>query len=146
MRRAMELLARIEKQELDRGRLALQAIEAEMEARRGELATLRQRLATEHEAAWALPGGPGRLAAYFRSGVERQQRLGALGRELEHAQGLARQALAERLKSYKSLDLAARRLQEEATRQAAHAARREVEEASQLKAASAPARQAVRPG
>jgi len=136
-RHAVELLARIEKQELDRERLALLAVEAELAARRDELAALRRGLAVEHEAAWALPAGPSGLAPYFRSGLERQRRLGQLGRELEVARGLAQEALSRRLRSHKSLELVARQLQEQEARRAVAVAGREVEEASQLKAASA---------
>jgi hypothetical protein len=136
-RRAVELLAWVEKQELDRERLALLAVKAELAARRDELAALRRGLAAEHEAVWALPGGPSRLAPYFRSGQERQRRLGELERELEVAQGLAQEALSRRLRSHKSLQLVAEGLQEQEARRATAAARGEVEEASQLKAASA---------
>jgi hypothetical protein len=137
VRRAVELLARIEKQELDRERLALLAVEAELAARRDELAALRRNLAVEHEAAWALPAGPSGLAPYFRSGLERQRRLGRLGQELEVARGLAQEALSRRLRSQKSLELVAEGLQEQEARRAMAKARGEVEEASQLKAASA---------
>ena len=137
MRRAVELLARIEKQELDRERLALLAVEAELAARRDELAALRRGLAVEHGAAWVLPSGPGRLAPYFRSAQERQRRLGEAERELEDARDMARQALSQRLRNHKSLELVAEQLQEQEARRAAVKARGEVEEASQLKAASA---------
>jgi hypothetical protein len=137
VRRAVELLARIEKQELDRERLALLAVEAELAARREELAALRRGLAVEHEAAWALPAGPSGLAPYFRSGLERQRRLGQLGQELEVARGLAQEVLSRRLRSHKSLELVAEQLQGQEALRATAAARGEVEEASQIKATSA---------
>jgi hypothetical protein len=136
-RRAVELLARVEKRELDRERLALLAVEAELAARRDELAAVRRGLAAEQEAAWALSGGPSCVVPYFRATQERQRRLGELERELEDARDQAQEALSQRLRSYKSLELVAEWLQEEEAWRAVARARGEVEEASQLKAAPA---------
>jgi hypothetical protein len=56
---------------------------------------------------------------------------------LEVARGLAQEALSRRLRSQKSLELVAEGLQEQEARRAMAKTRGEVEEASQLKAASA---------
>ena len=115
MRRALDLLARIEKQVLDRQHLTLRAIEAEIERNRRELSLLEGALASELSIAWALPGGPRPFAAYNARARERQHRLMIGIEALGHSWQKAEASLHEAMQRFKGLDLAAERMRARAT-------------------------------
>lgn len=138
MRRALELLAKLERQELDRERQALRAAEAELERTEQELRSLREQEPLEHAAGWSLPGGPGLLACYLGAARRRETWLGQRCHEQRAARERAADAVRERIGAAKSLELAAEQL---AAAAAADLARRETIEREE-----AGARRGVRPG
>lgn len=133
MRKALELLARLERQELDHERQALRKVEAELAEAEHELGVLRDRRPHEHEAGWALPGGPGLLAAYLGAAGRREVGLADRLRELAVAQAHAQEAVRARIAAAKSLEIAARHLAAEATAAEERRAMLEIEEASGLR-------------
>ncbi len=130
MLRALNLLAQLERQELDRERRALRALEEKLITSTNDLAALQSRQPAEHEAGWALPGGPGPLASYLSQARRQEMHLRRLAAELTAAHGHAQAALRERIASMKSLELAAEHLQASDAAQAAHRAQIELEEVS----------------
>jgi hypothetical protein len=109
--RALALLARLEKQALDRRRLELLAIEGRLGEDRREALALGAALTREHATAWALPGGPAPFTAYAAAASARRQELEAGIAALERAQAQAEAALREVMRRYKALELGAERLQ-----------------------------------
>ncbi len=136
LRRSAELLTRLEKHALDQERLALQALEGELARLQQELAAAGQRLAAEHVAAWDLPGGPRRLAAYRAGEAARLQTLLDAARHHEQAVAQAQMGLQGRLRSYKALELAARGMAARAAAQQMKAQQAEVDEAGATRAAA----------
>lgn len=128
MRRALHLLAQLERQELDRERRALRAVEADLEATGEALASLRQRQPEEHAAGWATPGGPGLLAGYLAHVRHEEARLGRARADLEAAASRAEAALRERIGAVKSLELALEQLKAAAASEAARRLQLEIEE------------------
>lgn len=104
MRRATELLARLEKHAFDEQRIVLQTLEAALMARQDELAALGRDLAAQHVMAWALPGGPRHLAGYAAEQLERQRSLHQDMCSMVAARDLAQTALRERLQSYRTME------------------------------------------
>ena len=96
MRRALELLAKLERQKRDHARQTLRSAEVELTETDRTLNSLRQRLPIEHAAGWALPGGPGLLAAFLGEQHRLEQRLGHRRREQEAARDRAAEAVRER--------------------------------------------------
>jgi hypothetical protein len=140
LRRATELLVRLERHALDQERLALRALESELAIRHQELAEITRTFAAEHAAAWNLPGGPQHLAAYLtREGVQhRAIREAANGLQRAVAQG--RMGLQARLQSYKALELAAGEIAARDEWEQVRRVRAEVEEVASVRAAAAPIR------
>lgn len=135
-RHAAELLARLERHALDEQRLVLAGLEAELEARRGELEALGRELEREHAVAWGLPGGPRLLAAYAAASHARQRALRAAEQRLARAAEEARSALLAGMRRFKSLDLAAAALRRREAEMQCRKTRLEIEEAGALKAAA----------
>lgn len=135
MRRATELLARLEKHALDEQRIALEALETALSARRHALEALERNLATQHLAAWALPGGPRHLAGYAAKQIELQRGMLQDARNMVAARDLASEALRTRLQSYQTMNEADRRCSERAARQAFRRDQIQVEEACALRLA-----------
>jgi len=135
MRRATELLARLEKHALDEQRSVLQALEATLTARRDELAALERDLAMQQVTAWVLPGGPRHLAGYAAEQMERQRSLHQDACAMVQARDLAQTALRARLQSYKTLEEADRRRVERAAGDRLKHSQAEVEEACTLRLA-----------
>lgn len=133
MLRALNLLARLERQELDRERQAVRALADELTSTVDALATLESRLQAEHVAGWALPGGPGALAAYLNEARRRELCLRQAVAELTTALSDAQAGLRERIAGMKSLELVAENLEATSTAQAAYRAQIELEEASSPK-------------
>ena len=137
MRRAAELLARLERHALDERRLALAARTAELERRQAEITALDRRLEIEHALAFELPGGPQPLAGYARAAL-------AQGRVLRNTEASLRRAVAElesplreRLRAWKALDLVVTHLRDREAETEMRAARHDVEEAAALRTAAA---------
>lgn len=126
-RRALDLLARIERQVLDHQHLTLRAIETEIERNRRELSLLEGALASEPGIAWALPGGPRPFAAYSARSRERQRRLTISLEALEHSWQEAEASLHKAMQRFKGLNLAAERMRA----RAAELLRRQAEAACQ---------------
>ena len=122
MQRAIALLTRLEKQELDRECSALRAVEAELAACREELDDLARRFAAEYQAGWELPDGLRLLAAYARGTRRRQEELRAKLAQLEAARQAAAETVRERIGSYKSLELVGQGLEAQASAAAARRA------------------------
>lgn len=135
MRRATELLARLEKHALDEQRIALEALETALSARRHALEALERNLATQHLAAWALPGGPRHLTGYAAKQIELQRGMLQDARNMVAARDLASEALRTRLQSYQTMNEADRRCSERAARQAFRRDQIQVEEACALRLA-----------
>lgn len=133
MRRATELLARLERHALDERRLALAARAAELERRQAEIGALERRLEIEHGLAFELPGGPQPLAAYARVALAQTQLLRATEAGLHQAVAVAGDQVRQRLLAWKALDLVAGQLREKESQAALLAAQREVDEASALR-------------
>lgn len=129
MQRALRLLAQLERQELDRERRALRAIEADLSATGEALAGLRQRQPEEHAAGWVMPGGPGLLASYLTHVRREEVRLGRAAAELEAAASAAEAALRGRVAGVKSLELALEQVETAAATEAARRQQLEIEEA-----------------
>jgi hypothetical protein len=130
MRRALELLAKLERQELDTARLALRAAEGELARTDEALSSLRQRLPAEHAAGWELPGGPALLASYLGASRRLEERLERRRGEQQTARERAAEAVRERLGAAKTLELAAEQIGAAATAELARRATLELEEAS----------------
>jgi hypothetical protein len=97
MRRAVELLARLERHALDRQRLELGAQARALERAQAGIDALRVRLEVEHALAFELPGGPGPLAPYAAAARARGRELRRAETELRAAVVRAQGALRERL-------------------------------------------------
>ncbi|MFZ1429372.1 MAG: hypothetical protein WAS21_21670 [Geminicoccaceae bacterium] len=136
MRRATELLARLEKHALDEQRIVLQTLEASLTAQRDELAALDRDLATQHVKAWVLPGGPRHLAGYAAEQMERQRSLQQEARAMAAARDLAQTALRARLQSYRTMEEADQRRVERAADDMLRRSQAEVEEACALRLAN----------
>lgn len=129
MRRALELLAKLERQKRDHARQTLRSAEVELTETDRTLNSLRQRLPIEHAAGWALPGGPGLLAAFLGEQHRLEQRLGHRRREQEATRDRAAEAVRERLSAAKTLELAAEQLAATAAAERGRRASVELEEA-----------------
>lgn len=136
MRRATELLARLEKHALDEQRIALQALEATLTAQRDALAALDRDLAAQHVTAWMLPGGPRHLAGYAAEQLERQRSLHQDARTMAAARDLAQTALRARLQSYRTMEEADQRRVERAAGDELRRSQAEVDEACALRLAN----------
>ena len=136
---ALELLARLEKQALDRERLDLQAIETEIAQRRREGQLLEAALAAEFGTAWTLPGGPGPFAPYAAACRARQGQLEDRLARLAQARDQAQAAVHEALISYKALDIATQELRRRAAGLLARQTQAAREEAGLLRLARRPA-------
>lgn len=139
MRRATELLARLEKHALDEQRIVLQTLEAALMARQDELAALGRDLATQHVTAWALPGGPRHLDGYAAEQIKRQRNLHQDMCSMVAARDLAQTALRERLQSYKTMEEADQRRLRRITGDKLRRSQAEVDEACALRLANGPA-------
>ncbi len=135
MRRAVDLLTRLERHALDRQRLELQAVAGELEHRRTQLVQLGQRLVLEHALAFELPGGPQPLAAYAGLAQARTEALRAEEARLIEATARAEAGLRERARHWKALDLVGQALRAEAAARAQRDAAAAIAEAAQLRAA-----------
>ena len=132
-RRALELLARVERRELDRERQAAAVVAAEVEAVRVGLGRLDARFGDELGLAFGLPDGP-RLAAAYAHG-HRARRADALAEAVRLAAELVRleAALKERAVSLKTLELAAERVAAREREEAARAGQARLDEAAVLR-------------
>ena len=136
MRRATELLARLEKHALDEQRIVVQTLEAALVARQDELAALGRDLATQHVMAWALPGGPRDLTGYTAEQLERQRSLHQDMCSMVAARDLAQTALRERLQSYRTMEEADQRRLRRIAADKLRRSQAEVDEACALRLAN----------
>jgi hypothetical protein len=136
MRHATEIVARLERQALDERRLVLTALAGELALLRASTDDLERRLAREHDVAFELPGGPQPLAAYAHAARARVRAFRDRERELCKAVAAAEIDLGERVRAWKSLDLAASRERERQADAEMRCTWREVEEAGVLRLAA----------
>jgi hypothetical protein len=136
MRRALDLLTRLERHALDERRLRLTRLVGELTRRRAQRAQLQERIAREHETAFELPGGPRPLAAYLRVARLQEQILEAAAAQLEAAVAAAEAGLQAQLRRWKALDLAGQALRQRETDALLRAARIELEGSAALRAAA----------
>ena len=106
MRRATELLARLEKHALDEQSIALQELEAAVAASRNERAAVERALTRELSAAWTTSGGPSGTGRFLVGQFERHGSLRIGEQALEAARVAARTALLTRLSRFKTIELA----------------------------------------
>jgi hypothetical protein len=139
--RALELLTRLAKQDLDNERLALQAVENEIAQRRREVRELETALAVEFGKAWTLPGGPAAFAPYAEACRARQRQLENALARLAQERDRKQTAVHEVLSGYKALDIAMQELRRQAAERLAQRAQAAREEAGLLRLA----RRSVRP-
>ncbi|HEX8373949.1 MAG TPA: hypothetical protein VF606_02090 [Geminicoccaceae bacterium] len=132
-RRALELLARVERRELDRERLAVAAVVAEVEAARAELGRLDTRFGEELDLAFGLPDGPRLAAAYAHGHRARRAETVAEGVRLGTELVRLEAALKERAVSLKTLELAAERIAAREREEAARAGQARLDEAAVLR-------------
>jgi hypothetical protein len=111
MRHALELLARLEKQVLERERLGLRTIEGEIGQCWRELERLDAALAAELGVAWTLPGGPAPFGAYAAAAGARRQQTTARLEALERGRVEAEAGLRRTMRRYKTLEITTERLQ-----------------------------------
>lgn len=93
--RALELLARLERLELDRRRQELVELETRLAGRRAERSALRERMAEEIRAGAELPGGPAPLGYWLEAARRRDRDLAGEADRLARE----RQDAAERLRA-----------------------------------------------
>jgi hypothetical protein len=136
MRRAVDLLARLERHALDEQRLALTGILRDLERQRAAKLDLSRRLAFEHATAFELPGGPRQSAAYLEVAQARGRALRAAETRLKQEAAAAEARLGERVRSWKGLDLVASELRRSEANLARRLAAAQVEEAAALRVAA----------
>ena len=134
-RRALELLARLRRHEVDRQRLAAAALAAELRLSREAVTAEEHRLAREHAQAFELPGGPRPLAAFAAASRRRSSALAERCQELEGRLAAAQPELQDAIRAWKSLDLASARSRAVEEAEAARRQRQEIEEAALLRRA-----------
>lgn len=93
--RALELLARLERLELDRRRQDMVGLETRLVDSRAERAALRDRMAEEIRAGAELPGGPAPLGRWLEAARQRER---DLAREIDRL-ALEREDATERLRA-----------------------------------------------
>ena len=106
MRRATELLARLEKYALDEQKLALQELEAALAASRDKQKAVQRGLARELAAAWTVSGGPGGSSCFLAGQLKRVGSLRASEQALTVARDRAQAELRVRLGRFKTMELA----------------------------------------
>ena len=135
MRRAIELLTRLERHALDQRRLELQAATAELACRCRQLVQLQHRVAAEHALAFELPGGPQPLAAYARLTQAQARTLRAEEARAGDAVAAAEAGLRRQARRWKTLDLVGLELRAREAARVQRTASAAVEEAAQVRAA-----------
>jgi hypothetical protein len=135
-RRAAEILARLRRHELDRQRLLVAAMAAEIERVRKAIRDQVGRLVIEHALAFELPGGPQPLAPYAELAQRHCRALGERAHGLEARLDQARAALRDGLRDWKSLDLAVAEIEAKERAEMGRRDRLEVEEAALLRRAA----------
>lgn len=133
--RAVALLRRIRRHEVDQRRLALVAIETDLIQVRQALKNEREALRIEHMRAFELPGGPGPFAPFAEAGRRRRAALAARDRELDARKDAARAELHAAVRDWKSLDLVLAALQAAAEAEAARHRQAALEESALLRRA-----------
>ncbi len=135
--RALELLARVERRELDRERQDLAAVSGQLAAALDALARLDGRFGSELGLALAMPDGP-RLAAAYAHGhrvrrAEGAAEVGRLGVEV----GRLGEAVKARAVALRTLELAAERVEEREEAEVAARQQAQLDEVAVLRHAAA---------
>jgi len=131
--RAIDLLTRLRRHEIDRQRLATAALAAELKHTEEAIATETRRLALEHAVAFELPGGPHPLAPFVAASRRRSCALAERRQDVEAELDRAQVELMAAIQRWKSLDTALAAIRTAAETTATRRERREIEEAALLR-------------
>ncbi|MGD9508915.1 MAG: hypothetical protein AB7I59_24605 [Geminicoccaceae bacterium] len=135
--RALDLLARLRRHEVDRRRLAAASLVGELQQVQKAIGAEGCRFASEVASAFELPGGPWPLASFAEASRHRSRALIERRRQIEVSLEAMQVELRDAIQRWQSLDAALDALHAAARSAAAGRTRQEIEEAALLRRAGA---------
>lgn len=133
--KALSLLARLARTELDRSSQELRTLTHEAMQRAEEKRALERALPRELAAALSLPGGPASSGAWFSAALERAYALACTLGELEHRRAALEAEVREHHLAARRYELVIERMRTDLARKYAEAERKTLDERATLRAA-----------